>query len=455
MERFTGAEAERAMGARRIGAEVAEVTRVTSDTRAEVAGSLFFALKGETMDGHDYAAEALAKGAAAIVVDHPLPEASGTQLVVEDTTVALGDLARWYRDRFDLPVVGVTGSVGKTSTKEMIAHVLRARFTVLSSEKNFNNEFGVPRTLFELSPAHTAAVIEMGMRGAGQIARLAEIARPTVGVVTNIGLSHVELLGSRENIARAKGELLEALGPGGTAVLPADDDFAVLLRELAGEARVVTFGASECADFQVTDLSFSDEGQPRFRVNGHPVRLGVFGVHHAVNAAAACATAHALGMGLEETATALEAFRAPAMRMETERGANGCLILNDAYNAAPDSMRAALETLRMLANGRRAVAVLGDMKELGTHAEEAHRLVGRLAAESGVGLLIAVGELSRKTIEEAVRAGLPSDGFRLYTETDEAVHQAPGLVRPEDAVLVKGSRAMGLEKVVDALRAGR
>jgi UDP-N-acetylmuramoyl-tripeptide--D-alanyl-D-alanine ligase len=442
-----------------VGAMQAEITGraptgesivgICTDTRQDAAGTLFFALRGENGDGHRFVPQAFSKGAAAAVVDCVVPNATGQQLLVRDTLIALGDLAAHYRRRFDVPVIGVTGSVGKTSTKEMIACALRARLNVLASDKNYNNEIGVPLTLFALSREHEAAVVEMGMRAKGEIARLAEIAQPTIGVITNIGLSHIERLGSREQIARAKGELLEGLPADGVAILPADDAFTPMLRQMAPGIRVLTCGASPDADHRITDISFSESGAPRFRINGLRIELGIHGAHHALNAAAAIAVAQLVGVEAEAAAEALSAFQAPAMRMETLEGARGITILNDAYNAAPDSMKAALETLARVAGSRRAVAILGEMRELGVFADEAHRTVGEAAGALHLGAIITVGIAAEEIGRAAQQAGAVE--LHCFASTEEAVDGVPSLLQPGDVALVKGSRAMEMERIVAAL----
>ncbi|MCC6730841.1 MAG: UDP-N-acetylmuramoyl-tripeptide--D-alanyl-D-alanine ligase [Chthonomonadales bacterium] len=447
------AELARIVGARVRGPAGGLALGVCIDSRQGAAGSVFFALRGERADGHAFVRAAFEAGAAAAVVERAVDGAGQPQLEVADPLTALGDLARAWRSRFDLPLVGVTGSVGKTSTRDMVAAALGPRLRVHASESNHNNEIGVPLTLLGLAGDHEAAVVEMAMRGAGQIAHLCEIARPIVGVVTNVGVSHLELLGSRQAIADAKAELLEALPSRGAAVLPADDPFVERLTARC-RCRALTFGLSAGADVRVTDLAFGDGGEPRFRLNGLRVTLRAPGVHHARNAAAAVAAALALGLKLEEAVAGLDGFRAPAMRMEVITGRGGVLVLNDTYNAAPDSMAAALATLalRAASPGARAVAVLGDMKELGAYSEEAHRYVGELPEMACVGLLVTVGR-EAEAIACAARARLPAEAVVSLTDTLAAAGELPRRVRPGDVVLVKGSRAMEMERIVRALAA--
>ncbi|MBI3947778.1 MAG: UDP-N-acetylmuramoyl-tripeptide--D-alanyl-D-alanine ligase [Armatimonadetes bacterium] len=383
---------------------------------------------------------------------NPHAPARAALLPVPDTLKALGDLARWYRSRFDLPVVAVTGSVGKTSTKEMAAAILGERGPTVATQANLNNEIGLPMTLFELESRHVAAVVEMAMRGAGQIAYLAQIARPQIGVVTNIGTSHLELLGSREAIARAKGELLEALPADGAAILPAADPFLPLLRSLSW-APVVTFGfAGEGKpDVVVAELSVAAT-ESRFVVEAFgeriPVRLPVPGRHNALNAAAAAAAAWQAGSRAPEITAGLESIRLPGMRMRIVQTPSGATLLDDAYNASPQSMAAALEHLHCLP-GRRRVAVLGDMLELGSESEAGHREVGQHAAT--VDLLIAVGERARGIAAGAEDAGLPPERARWCADADAALAAVRAELRPGDAVLVKASRGMRLETVAQGV----
>ena len=454
MESMSLSEVARATGARvvdRSDGIDGTVRGICTDTRQASDGSLFFALRGENSDGHAYVAQAFEGGCVGAVVEREIDGAAGPQLVVPDALQALGHVARHYREKFSIPVIGITGSVGKTSTKVMVACALRANLDVLASEKNFNNEIGVPLTLFNLAPHHQAAIIEMGMRGPGQIADLCAIARATVGLITNVGITHIELLGSRESIFRAKGELIDSLPEDGLAILPSDDDFAADLRRMAANHRVITFGVRNQADFRATDIAFSPDGASRFNVNGVPFEVRVPGVHHVVNACAACAVAGELGITLTEVAAQLATFRPPAMRMETRELGDGITLLNDAYNAAPDSMRAALETLAMMSGGRRTVAILGDMRELGDWSEPAHRFVGETAAAHRIDLILTIGEAAR-WIAASTADGSPSIVVS-FPDTEMAAREVASLVRPDDIVLVKGSRAMEMERIVEALQA--
>lgn len=452
------------------------ITGVCTDTRRLQPGNLFFALVGENADGHDYVAQALANGAVAAVVSRIPEGATGTLLVVPDTLRAFGDLAMHYRRLFAIPVVGVTGSVGKTSTKEMIAAVLRTRYNTLASEKNYNNEIGVPQTLFQLTPAHEAAVIEMGMRGLGQIDLLAEIAQPTLGVITNIGMAHIELLGSQRNIAQAKSELYARLPAGGVAILPAHDTCAPFLYDRVPKGcRTVLFSTEPMFDGQHlphSDILVLDHRDPRlngtssnapFRVRvgeaEYTVSLKAVGEHNIHNALAALAVAHALNVSIPDAIAALGAWEGAEGRMVLRHAANAVTILDDCYNASDASMRSALATLFHVGKGRR-VAILGEMKELGKFSKGTHFGVGEVTVDSGVGLMITVGDMAQEIVRGAVsycealssskRTVTPPTSQHFNTSAEAAAH-INELVQPGDTVLVKGSRAMGMEVIVAAL----
>jgi UDP-N-acetylmuramoyl-tripeptide--D-alanyl-D-alanine ligase len=460
--RFTHEELAAATGGRWEGSPPAPVLGVSTDTRTLAPGALFVALKGERFDAHDYLGEAAGKGAAAAVVAAawrgahpaapPLP-----LLVVPDPLRALGAMARHHRRRFELPVVGVTGSNGKTTTREMIAGILATRGPVLKSEGNLNNEIGVPLTLFGLDERHRAAVVEMGMSNPGEIARLAAIALPQIGVVTLVAPAHLAGLGSLDAVADAKAELYEGLPEGGIAVANADDA-RLLKRAQASGRRMITFSAARGRRGDVVVLEVVSQGEDGLRfvlgVGNRELAVhipGLVGAHNAANAAAAAAAAIALGCTDREIAAGLAGVRPVGRRLRLERLPSGVQLVDDCYNANPVSMAAALRTLHDLtaAGQARPVAVLGDMLELGPIEEEAHRGVGAEAARAGVRLLGAFGPRSRAAADAARAAGV--DAFHTE-EMDALVRWAREHVRPGDALLVKGSRGMKLERLVEALR---
>jgi UDP-N-acetylmuramoyl-tripeptide--D-alanyl-D-alanine ligase len=438
------------------------VDGVSTDTRTVSAGSCFVALKGERFDGHDFLAEAARAGAACAVVAESRA-ASGPAalplLAVPDTLAALGALARWHRRRFRIPLVAVTGSTGKTTTREMIAAILATRGPVHRSQGNLNNEVGVPLTLLGLAEEHQAAVVEMGMSHPGEIARLAAVAEPQVGLVTNAAPVHLEGLGSVDAVADAKAELYRGLSPGGTAVANADDA-RMLRRAQESGRRLITFarGRGRRGDVVAMEVLSHDESGLAFLLGiGNrelEVRLSLVGEHNAVNAAAAAATAVALGCTDREIVRGLAEVRPVGRRLRLERLPSGVFLVDDCYNANPVSMRAALETLAALAasRGGRPVAALGDMLELGPAEAEAHRELGAAAARAGLGWLAAFGPRSRAAAEAARGAGL-AGGAAFHTEDVAALTAfVKERLRPGDVLLVKASRGMKLERLVEALR---
>jgi UDP-N-acetylmuramoyl-tripeptide--D-alanyl-D-alanine ligase len=467
-------EIARAIGGRLIlGGPGTTVRGVSTDTRQLRPGDLFFALSGERFDGHRFLGQALEAGATAAVVNQArlssLPSSSAPLIHVPDVLHALGDLAAYHRSRHRVRVVGITGSVGKTSTKDLTAAVLAQKYRVLRNPGNWNNEIGVPLTLFRLGPETEIAVLELGMRGSGQIRRLAQIARPECGVITNIGVAHVELLGSREAIAAAKAELLEMLPPDGVGVVNAETEF---FEVLAGKApRAISYGIRPEADVcgRVVESRCTDgEAQPPMGIDGGalactdleiwsrhfevpPFRARILspGAHHLPNALAATAVGLLYGLDPEQIARGLGSAEITGMRMERVVTREGVVILNDAYNASPDSMRAALDVLDQ-AQGRR-IAVLGDMFELGHLSEEAHFQVGERAARSRLDLLVTVGDRATGIAEGAIQEGMPVTRIIRCADAAEAIETLRHSLRSGDTLLVKASRGMQLETVVHEL----
>lgn len=432
----------------------AKITGVSTDTRTLKPGDLFFALTGESSDGHKFLADALAKGASGVVVSRKV-EAHKLAIRVEDTLLALGDLAAYYRSRFDPIVIGVTGSVGKTTTKEMIAAVIASKGPVLKSVGNFNNEIGVPLTLFELAPKHVTAVVEMAMRGKGQIDYLAKMARPSVAVITNVHMSHIGILGSTDAIAEAKSEILNYIPEDGAAILNQDDEYIGFLRART-RARIVSFGESPDADVRATSVGLDSKGCCAFNVQtpsgSFDVRVPVPGEHNIKDALAAIAVGEVLGVDHESMREALAGFTPPEKRANVIPARRGFVVIDDTYNASPASVRSALKTLSMMEGGRK-IAVLGDMLELGDHALNAHLEIGHAAREAGVDYLAAVGELAKLISRGAIDAGLPISSVGEYEDSWQAASELPSKLRERDVVLVKGSRAVKMERIVEALLA--
>lgn len=451
MSLFTLRAAAEAMRGTLIGGD-AEVLAVCADSREAEQGSLFFALPGERVDGHDFVVDARRRGAIAAAVERGRAQGGGPEIHVADCRLALGALAGWYRSKMPAKVVAVTGSTGKTTTKEMIAAALKPLASVHKSFGNLNTEIGVPLSIFDLEPDHTVSVLEMGMRGVGQIRELCEIARPSVGVVTNVGWSHIGELGSREAIADAKGELIAFLPSSGVAVLNADSDMTPRLRSRAA-CPVLTFGKG--GDVEVIEIEQTDAGlRVGFNAFGRIVRgeIKVPGAFHAANAAAALAVAGALNLDVERAAQGLAETVFPPNRMQIlEFGTTR--VLADMYNSAPDSLEAALRALAQIPAKRR-VAVLGGMLELGDFAEAAHRQVGGIVAALGIEVLGVVGREAEWIAEGAETATKPMEGAIRLETTEAAAEWLPRILRSGDLVLIKGSRALRMERLLDAISPG-
>ena len=448
----------------------ANVRDVCTDSRTLHEGGLFIALKGDRFDGHEFVQEALEKGAAGVIVEagfrvHPglMPgearrkasaSSKGVVLAVPDSLLAYQQIATCHRGQFELPVVAVTGSNGKTTTKEMIARVLEERWSILVTEGNLNNRIGVPQTLLRLRASHEAAVIEMGVDQKGQTTTLAEIARPTIGVITNIGPDHLEFFGTMDASAEAKAELLDALSARHAAVLNADDAYFTYLTSKA-RCRVVSFGLGPLADVRAVEPAPGPDGI-KFGLmlpgRARPTRvvLPAHGFHNLSNALAAAAVGHLCGVSGAKIAEGLARFRPAIMRSQVE-SLGPYRIINDCYNANPASMKAAIDLL-VTFGGQRTIAVLGDMLELGPRSSDFHREVGAHTASRRVSVLIACGALGKGFAEGAREAGMPADSI---IEAPDAVHAARlirSMLRPGDAVLIKGSRGMRMEQVVDMLK---
>jgi UDP-N-acetylmuramoyl-tripeptide--D-alanyl-D-alanine ligase len=437
-------EAARALGAEAAGADV-EFTSVSTDTRTIKPGALFVALRGERFDGHDFVAQALAAGAAAAMVDERF-QGPGSLLRVPDTRLGLGQLAAYWRGRFDIPLVAVTGSNGKTTVKEMIAAILRtlcgADGQVLATEGNLNNDIGVPQMLLRLNAAHRYAVIEMGMNHFGEIDYLTRLARPNVALVNNAQAAHLAGLGSVEGVARAKGEIYGGLQPGGTALINADDTYASLWRDLAAGKRILEFGldhpAAVTGSYQLlADGTELDIVVPQGKIH---TRLAAAGVHNVRNALAASAAASALNVPCEVIGKGLARFLPVKGRLQSKPALHGATLIDDTYNANPSSMRAAIDVLAAI--GGKKVLVLGDMGELGDEAWMLHGEIGAYASQKGIDVLFCLGDNARNM---AAQFGQNAWHFERI---EELLADLENLLAPDVTVLVKGSRFMEMERVV-------
>jgi UDP-N-acetylmuramoyl-tripeptide--D-alanyl-D-alanine ligase len=437
---------------------------VCTDSRCVKPGSLFVALPGDRVDGHEFAVQAVDAGARAVLVTRPADELvelclaasrrSVSVVRVNDALRALQELARYHRSRLHCAVVGVTGSTGKTSTKDLLTASLVRSKRVVATQGNHNNELGVPLTVLSADASTEVLVVEMGMRGMGQIAELCRIAQPTLGLVTNVGSSHIELLGSEENIASAKGELVRNLGSSGAAFLNGDDEHSHRIAESA-QVPVTFYGLSDECDVRAENVELDPESRPSFDlVSGEErvrVALPVPGRHNVYNALAAAAVALHLGVCSAEVAEGLETAELTGMRMEVVTCASGVTVINDAYNANPTSMRAAVETLASMRVGGRRVAVLGDMAELGSLTELAHFRLGEQVARLGIGELVTVGARAKRIAEGALAEGMMGASVQSFADAEDAGQAVGARLEPGDVVLVKASRVMGLEAVVDRI----
>lgn len=430
------------------------VTGVAIDSRRLAAGDLFVALPGERADGHDFVAEAAERGAAAVLVREPAARGGPASIVVEDPASALRALAAEVRARLEATVVAITGSSGKTITKELVASVAASQYRVTASEASFNNEIGVPLTVLGAGPDTQVIVAEVGSRGVGHIKLLLPVLRPDIAVVLNVGSAHIGMFGSVEAIAQAKGELVEELDPSGWAILNADDE------RVAGMAarthgRVLMFGLGTGADVRAKDVELNADACASFTLvserGSARVRLRIPGEHLVADALAAAAVGRALEIPPEGIAAALSDARGPAWRMEVLDTPGGWRLVNDAYNANPASTAAALRALVAMGRGKRTWAVLGGMAELGEATAGEHDRVGRLAVRLGVRRLVVVGEEARPMFEAARREGMTPEEATHVADAAAAVELLRASVAAGDVVLVKASRAIGLEQIAIAL----
>ncbi|MEX0291936.1 UDP-N-acetylmuramoyl-tripeptide--D-alanyl-D-alanine ligase [Pseudomonas putida] len=446
LEPMTLSQLTAALSARLVGAD-ASFSGVSIDSRSVGAGQLFVALAGPRFDGHDYLADVQAKGAVAALVEREVADVDLPQLVVADSRLALGQLGALNRAGYDKPVVAITGSSGKTTVKEMLACILRTRGPVHATRGNLNNDLGAPLTLLEIAPQHSAAVIELGASRIGEIRYTVGLTQPQVVIINNAGTAHVGEFGGPEKIVEAKGEILEGLGEGGTAILNLDDKAFAIWKARAGAHKVISFARSDArADFHATDIGRDARGCPSFTLHGAgasvAVQLNVLGEHNVSNALAAAAAAHAVGLSLSGIAAGLNAMQPVKGRTVAQIAPNGVRVIDDSYNANPTSMCAAIDILAGFSG--RTVLVLGDIGELGQWAEEGHRQVGDYA-RGKVDALYAVGT----NMTHAVKAfGANGRHFATQAELIEAVRAETA---SNTTILIKGSRSAAMENVVAAL----
>jgi len=433
-----------------------ECTGISTDTRALKKGDAFVAIRGPHFDGNEYAAEAAGKGASALVLSGRADVTSEVSVIrVKDGEHALGDIASHWRKRFDIPCVAITGSNGKSTTKEMIAAIVSSFGPVLKTEGNFNNLVGLPLTVLRWRDEHKVAVLEMGMNAPGEIARLTEIANPRVSVVTNVTAAHLEKLKTVDKVAEAKGEIVDAMNPNGTLVINDEDPW---VRSMGSRfsGNVVSFGMQNTSTVRFghmvsegldsMDLTFSIAGDER------TVHLPIPGAHNVMNALAAFAVGHALEIPIDTMIDNFTRFTPMAMRFENVQLTNGVRVVNDSYNANPQSMKAAFRTVGGAKRAGRFIAVLGDMFELGEQSVQLHRDVGVAAAGAGVDELYVLGDHARDVATGAERAGLSGNSVHVVATMDDLIVGVTGTMQAGDVILIKGSRAMKMERLAEHLK---
>lgn len=430
-----------------------EITSVSTDTRTIKPGSVFIALKGANFDGHDYGAKACELGAEAVIAERAVEGAKC--IIVDSTERALLQLAAYYRRKFEIPLVGITGSVGKTTTKDMIALVMSKKYNTLKTEGNHNNEIGLPLTLFGIEEDTQAAVIEMGMSHAGEISRLSMCCEPTVAVITNIGHSHIENLGSQQGILKAKMEILDGAQYMAPLILSMDDKLLAQIEARHGRQIIFYSVKKKTADVYASDIK-ADENGIGFTVNYSGgkvgVRLNCLGEHNIKNALAAFCVGLTLGIEPEKMAEAIGEFKPQGIRQNV-REVRGMTFIVDCYNAAPDSIKAALSALSQTAcpEGAKRVAVLSDMLELGKHSRTLHKMTGEYVAASAADMLYCCGNDAKYYVDGAVKKGMVEENCRYFEDKSEMTAALREILKEGDVVLFKGSRGMKLEEAVDAL----
>lgn len=456
METLCLEEIAKAISGEIMGDKEIKIDNISIDSRNIKQGDLFIAIKGENFDGHNFVIDAFNKGASVAIVSEDIDfNIEDTLIKVEDTTKALQDLAHYYRNKFDVTVVAVTGSTGKTTTKDMISAVLGMRYKTLKTAGNFNNEIGLPLTLFRLDSSYEAVVVEMGMRALGEISLLAKIAEPDIGVITNVGVAHIEILKSIDNIAKAKSELIATLKEDGVAILNGDDDKVRDMDRLT-QAEVINYGLKEYNKVRATEIkslqndTISFELVIRDNCYKKTVTLPVPGRYNVYNALAAVAVGLSLDISLKEIIDGLSSFKLTKMRNQILTTKDGVKIINDTYNANPASMRGAIDTLVDIGEGRR-IAVLGDMLELGEIAITEHQNIGIILAKRGVDYLFTYGELAAYIGKGAKDGGMNTSSIYIYQDKEKLIKKLLDIITANDTILVKASRGMKLEEVSQAL----
>lgn len=438
-----------------------EIFGISTDTRTIHKGDLFVALEGERFDGHYFIDEAFKKGAIGAIVSREV-ESKNIIIKVRDTLKTLGDIAKIYREEFDIPVIAVTGSNGKTTTKEMLGYILTREFKTVKAKGSYNNFVGVPLTLLEMDRHTQLAVLEMETNLLGGIKRLCEIAKPSVGVVTNIGDTHLQFLKTREGVYQEKSELVESLPEDGVAVLNADDPYVLKMNEISRTKRIVTFGVENKSEFSASNIRVGDTFLEFTLNNNYRVKLNTISYCNVYNGLAAIAVSHVVfGLSLEKVIDILKDFKFPSLRMElieiplidrATSNEESVRIINDCYNANPQSMQEALVAVGKMNSYTNKIAILGEMLELGEKAPEFHYQIGKICADCGFDMLITVGDLAQYMAHGAEDEGMPRENIFVSVNNVEASDRLLRILRPGDIVLIKGSRGMKMEEIVERLR---
>jgi UDP-N-acetylmuramoyl-tripeptide--D-alanyl-D-alanine ligase len=427
---------------------------ISTDSRKIKKGDLFIPIKGLNFDGHDFIGKAIDLGASASLSQYDLNTSDFTYIIVEDTQIALMRLAQYYRSKFSIPAVAVTGSSGKTTTKEMIASVLGESFNVLKNQGNLNNTIGLPITVFGLERHHDICVFEMGMNHSGEIESLAAIVKPDIAVITNVGTAHIEFLGSRENILKAKKEIFKFFTHDNKAILNGDDDMLYTIS--SSRFQIIRYGINEKNDLYVQNIKQRGDEGMEFSLllndNMENFFVPLIGIHNVYNALCAIAVGLAMNMEVERIKRGLAKFVPGKMRMEIFDTEDGIRVINDSYNANPDSTSAAIEVLKDMPCKGRRILILGDMLELGDYSEAGHRKVGEKAAESKIDIIISIGEKAKDISKGALDKGMREEQIYHFMDNKTAISKLPSILLPGDTVLIKGSRIMKLEELADSLR---
>lgn len=449
METLTITEILRATEGKLInGSQNYPVKNISIDSRNITKDDLFIAIKGKTLDGHKFIKEAINKGATSIIVSEQYQESKTiNQILVEDTTKALGDIAHYYRTKFSPIVVAITGSNGKTTTKEMVAEIIKNHYQIIKAQDSFNNDIGVPLTVLQLTEQTQVMVLEMEMNEIGGTKRLCDIAQPHIGVITNIGDTHLEFLHSRDGVAQEKSELLEAISKTGTAILNADDPIVKNIGERFQFKKKLCYGIKNKADFVANKIIDKYEQGSEFLLNNKDtIKLMIPGLYNIYNALAAITVASVLGIEFSEIIKALEKFKLPAMRME-RLNISGIEIINDAYNANPQSMMVALNTFVKFPSNGRKIAILGDMLELGEQSPKLHKNLGK-NLPAGIDILVTVGEMAKYIASGAQENSNKPDIILTFDNPTEAGNKLVDIIKINDKILIKGSRAVKMEQII-------